>query len=343
MTLSGSYIGSGDFPTPIEADRQLIQALLGAADAATLTSDSFVVTPGTGLAVNVSAGKAVLKGRNAPSQGSYFVYSTAAEAIPWEPAGVLPRIDSLLLIAADAQYGTVSGAGQGFRWVIATGTPNASPVALSDADITNDWAEPGAWARVANVLVNPGDTSFTTSDITPTLTSSTGSTRVMHRIHEATSVWPVDGSYIMYSSSGGEHTIGWGNTGQVHSKKLYKRFKVEAGRAYEIFCHISTVDANQVTSTGTGIIRIRYKAAPVGNELPLSTDTLLVYGRSIARTDNNNGNMSIEVTGHLNNLTPGYYMVHASLEIENDTNLGMRCYAPWYLMIKDIGPAFTDG
>jgi hypothetical protein len=162
LQVSAAFVGAGSFLNKVETDRKVIEAMWP--DAGVL--EGFLVSPTTGLNVLVSAGKAVLKGAEANTQGNYFVWNNADETLAWPAPTSLSRIDSLILRAADSQYGTIPGGVQGAKYEIIQGDPNASPVARSDSYINTTAYVPGAWLRLANVLINNGDTTFTAGDIT---------------------------------------------------------------------------------------------------------------------------------------------------------------------------------
>ncbi len=163
LKASAAYVGASAFETLIETDRQLIRRLFGSRPGFIEPSD-FLVTPGTGLAVNISPGGYVLRHRENNSQGFYFAWSDDPETLPWPTASTEPRIDTLLLRVADPQYGTVSGA-VGARWDILQGTPAATPLTIDDATINSTYRVPGAWERVVDVLVPAGATSFVPGNI----------------------------------------------------------------------------------------------------------------------------------------------------------------------------------
>src|SRR5687768_4376852 len=148
MTLSVSFLAANGWQTTIEDHRQLTKAAFGSGTGVLAATD-FQVTPMVGeLGVSVAPGFLVIEGNDHSAQGSYLFWDDDDNEVAAVAPGPVARIDTLLAVVADAQYGTLTG-DEGPRFVWATGTPNASPVALSDSEIESDWAEPGAWARVA--------------------------------------------------------------------------------------------------------------------------------------------------------------------------------------------------
>lgn len=161
-----SFMAAGGWLTSIEDHRQLTRAIFGPGSGVLTTSD-FVPTPVVGeLAIALTPGYIVMEGNDDTAQGSYLFWEHESVSVAAVAPGVTARVDSLLAVVADEQYGTLIGE-PGARFVWATGTPAASPVALSDSEIESSWAEPGAWYRIADIRVDPGTTEFESSDITP--------------------------------------------------------------------------------------------------------------------------------------------------------------------------------
>ncbi|WP_159944811.1 MULTISPECIES: hypothetical protein [unclassified Nocardiopsis] len=172
MALSVTAIGANEYPTTVEDVRQLIAGLrpgtgsIGARDFPVMPSDQ-----GGGLAVEIGPGRAVLEGRSAVDQGSYLVWSAESEILPWPGPAAQPRIDALVVTVADAQYGQVEA--QGPAWMIVQGTASTTPAAPTTAAIEAA-APAGAWARVADVRVNPGESTIAPANITRRLLPADG-------------------------------------------------------------------------------------------------------------------------------------------------------------------------
>ncbi len=159
LSPSAFVIGPSSFENDIRTDRKLVEwlggNLSGVADAA-----SMLVSPVSGQhQISIAPGSATLVGRSTPaSQGSYHVWSDAADVIALPATQANPFIVAVVLRVADPQYGVVSGT-VGARYDLVPGTAAASPVAPSDADITAyGGGVPGAWIRLADVRINTADT-----------------------------------------------------------------------------------------------------------------------------------------------------------------------------------------
>lgn len=118
--------------------------------------------PSAGLAAVIQPGRALVEGANV-GQGSYFVHAPVAETITWSTPGTADRIDTLILIVRDSQYGAISGP-LGPEWVIMEGVEDAAPVALSDAAIGSQLAAGDVWLGAYDVYVSAGATSFSEGD-----------------------------------------------------------------------------------------------------------------------------------------------------------------------------------
>lgn len=174
LKSSAAFIAANGFQNSVLTDRALIEALFQSEGV--LRAADFAPSPGTGLALKVAGGFAAVEGKSTLDQGFYFVWSDAEEEIAWVAPDTQPRIDTLILRVADAQYGTVAG-NQGAYWDIITGVPAASPTARTDSDINTNFAIPGAWMRLCDVRVDPGDTAFVAGDITDVRRISSGITQ----------------------------------------------------------------------------------------------------------------------------------------------------------------------
>src|SRR5687768_3784310 len=129
MALEATFIAPDGYETSATALRQLVQDAFGnyggRVRGFTLTPSA----PEAGLALDVAAGSAVLKG-TAAGQGAYYIANEETETISWPAASGQPRYDSLVLVAADSDYGSIP-ASVGPIWRVIQGTPAASPVKLS--------------------------------------------------------------------------------------------------------------------------------------------------------------------------------------------------------------------
>ncbi len=159
MPLDAIHLGASNYPNSVEVDRRLVSRLFrGRRGQVT----GFVVSAGTGLSVNITAGEAVVRGRSAAAQGAYYLSNPDASSVAW-PASPLTgsRIDSLVLAVHDAQYGAAGPAmqdAQGPRWIVVTGSASAAP---TDAAISTAVGA-GGWERWLDV---PVATNATTVDI----------------------------------------------------------------------------------------------------------------------------------------------------------------------------------
>lgn len=160
------YIGDPGFDHPVELDRNMLEGIFGRTGR--LRPGDFAVGKIVGaLQATVSSGRAFLLGNENAAQGGYFVWSDIGETMAWPSPAGSPRIDTLLMRVRDNQYGAVGGS-LGADWDIISGTPSASPVAVADVEFNagGDFYEPGAWWRVADIRINPGDTEINSGLIT---------------------------------------------------------------------------------------------------------------------------------------------------------------------------------
>lgn len=121
-----SWLQNGSHPA--ENDRLTATGVLwksgGVADSA-----SMVVSPlGTpGMAVNISAGHAIIAGTQTSTQGFYIAYNDATASVSIAAASTTnPRIDLIVVTVQDAYYGGTSNNQVIFQAI--TGTPSGSPV-----------------------------------------------------------------------------------------------------------------------------------------------------------------------------------------------------------------------
>jgi hypothetical protein len=167
QTVPG-FIGQAGYNHPPELFRNMFKALTNKASGIMVDYNSFVMTPsGSAMQLTISSGYAALMGVENTTQGSYFVWSDASQTLTWPAASGSNRIDSLILRVIDTQYGTDPDTPQA-EWEIVQGVPAGSPVAVADSEFASGGGHyrPGAWYRVANVLVQPGDTNMAATDIT---------------------------------------------------------------------------------------------------------------------------------------------------------------------------------
>lgn len=159
LSPSAFVIGPDSFENDIRTDRKLVEfvteGLSGAQDVTSLA-----VSPVIGQhQISISAGKATVAGRSTPaSQGSYLVWSDAADVVSLPAVQANPFIVAVVLRVADPQYGVVSGS-VGARYDLVPGAAAASPTSPTDGDISAyGGGVPGAWMRLADVRINTGDT-----------------------------------------------------------------------------------------------------------------------------------------------------------------------------------------
>lgn len=158
-------IGPDQYPTDITSFRDLIEALRPGSGP--VEDSDFVVEPAdaaAGLAVDIGKGRAFMEGPNA-GQGSYFIHSSATLTLPWAAPGALPRVDTLVAVVHDSQYGGITGP-LGPDWVIVQGVEDPAPVAVSDAAIAALMLSGDVWLAAYDVAVGVGAESFTAGDIT---------------------------------------------------------------------------------------------------------------------------------------------------------------------------------
>lgn len=148
------------FQHPVELDRNVLMGAYGRNRSGRLRPDDFAVTPtGVNQQVSLSSGRAFLLGKETAQQGGYFAWSDAAVTATLAAPSANPRIDTILLRVYDNQYGTITGNPRAQIDII-QGTPGASPSVTADSAFNTgggSWV-PGAWYRLADIRVNPGDT-----------------------------------------------------------------------------------------------------------------------------------------------------------------------------------------
>jgi len=161
MALESTFIAPSNHPTQATALRNFVR---WAFDDEEGRLTGFTPTPGTGMQMQISPGAAVVKG-TASGQGAYFVHNGSSENVAWPAAAAQARIDALVLVVADSDYGSIPGS-LGPSWKVVTGTPGVSPVAPTDGAITSALNTGGAWYRFANVLIPGSATSISGGNIT---------------------------------------------------------------------------------------------------------------------------------------------------------------------------------
>jgi hypothetical protein len=163
-----AFIGQSGYQHPVELFRNLVGSLTGNGKGLVGANTGFALTPsGSAMQMTVAAGAAVIDGNESTSQGSYYVWSPSSEVLAWPAASAQPRIDSLILRVIDTQYGSDASSPQAL-WQIVQGTPSGSPSAQPDIEFEagGDFHRPGAWWRMANVLVEAADTNMAATTIT---------------------------------------------------------------------------------------------------------------------------------------------------------------------------------
>lgn len=164
--LQVAAIGPDDYPFDITTLRAILGALRPGSGP--ILPDDFTLSPAdpaAGLAADIAPGRALLEGPNV-GQGSYFVHSSQVKTLPWPFApGSLDRIDTLIVVVRDSQYGAISGP-LGPAWVPMDGVEDAAPVPLSDAAIQAQLSAGDVWLGAYDVYVAAGATVFSPGDFT---------------------------------------------------------------------------------------------------------------------------------------------------------------------------------
>jgi hypothetical protein len=172
MTLQSTPAWARVLSTPEITDRNVLRAAFGGRSGAIRPGDFGITPNATTRKIDVAAGRAFILGQENASQGGYVAWNDALETLTLAAPAASPVIDSLIMRIWDEQYGTLSSGTSRAEWAIVRGTPNASPVAITDASLLSAGANyvPGAWWRVADIRTNPGDTTVPSGQIYPTLT-----------------------------------------------------------------------------------------------------------------------------------------------------------------------------
>lgn len=243
LQQSTAYIAANDFPNSVLTDRAILEALFQTEGV--LRPEDFAPVPGVGLAINVGPGFAAIEGKASLDQGFYFAWSDEDEDIAWVSPDSQPRIDTLILRVADAQYGTVSGS-QGSYWEIITGAPAASPVARTDTEINTDYAVPGAWLPILDLRVEPGDTTFAAGDITDRRKIAQGITNAgTTAMRDRMDVSKLKKGFQFFNSTTGEMQIWDGDSWEISwSANSFRKFGAGGQRIYRQDYVGGTTDAS---------------------------------------------------------------------------------------------------
>jgi hypothetical protein len=161
-----AYIGQTGYNHPVELDRNFLKSVH--MRTGMVRYGDFAIAPtATAQQFSIAAGQAFLLGAESAQQGGYFAWSDASENLVLGAPSGSPRIDALLIRAVDTQYGSDPGSPRA-EWDIVQGTPAASPVAPADSLFNTGGTnyKPGAWYRMADLRVNPGDTVIPSGQIT---------------------------------------------------------------------------------------------------------------------------------------------------------------------------------
>lgn len=112
------------------------------------STDLKATTAGSGLTVNVPAGRAFVQGDDRSTQGSYYVYNPTTQAVTATAAHAThPRIDRVVLRVYDAD---VSGGATQWTVEIIAGTPTAGATLTN---LTGAASVPNGALLLANLLV----------------------------------------------------------------------------------------------------------------------------------------------------------------------------------------------
>ena len=169
MTLQAvaGFLGQAGIQHPAMLYRNFVSAMGGRRSGA-IRYDDFVITPSaSAMSITVGRGDAVLMGTEGVStQGAYYVWNNATETIAMPAAAANPRYDSLILRVIDTDYGS-DPAGSKATWEVVSGTPAGSPTPVADSAFAAAGAfyHPGAWLRVADILVPASVTNLSTATV----------------------------------------------------------------------------------------------------------------------------------------------------------------------------------
>lgn len=165
QTVPG-YIGQAAYQHPVELDRNMLEGIFSRTGMLR-PGDFTIAATATAQQISITLGRAFLLGTESAQQGGYFVWSDATENKVFGPPSGSARIDSLILRVVDTQYGSDPGTPRA-EWDIVAGVPSGSPTARPDSDFNSGgtYYKPGAWYRMADVRINPGDTVIPGGQIT---------------------------------------------------------------------------------------------------------------------------------------------------------------------------------
>jgi len=117
--------------------------------------------------VNIAAGAAVLQGVESNLQGAYFAWLNAADSVNFGAPSASTRYDSIILRVEDQQYGAIPGDPGAYFDVVAGDIGAGVPRADSYFNFGGGAYVPGAWFRLADVKIDPGDSSVAANKIFP--------------------------------------------------------------------------------------------------------------------------------------------------------------------------------
>lgn len=108
-----------------QGDRQVLASFVCEEGVAGVAGGSLLVSPGTGMNVEVAAGGAFVAGDNTSTQGVYHVYNDGATPLPIAASDPTdPRLD---LVVARVYDSTYSGSADEWKLEVLTGQPSPSP------------------------------------------------------------------------------------------------------------------------------------------------------------------------------------------------------------------------
>lgn len=226
------YIGQSGYNHPVELFRNLLKAQTAKGKGYMSSSNDFLLTPsGASMVMNIGSGAAAILGEENDQQGSYFAWSNAAENLAWPAAAGQARIDSLLLRVVDTQYGT-DPSPNGAYWEAVTGVPAGSPVARLDSEFLPGGGlhRPGAWWRVADVLVPSGITNLAAGTVTSYRDYADFQRSRVNEVYNW-KVGVIDSGWQTYTptlaAGGGSPTVGGGGVLHGRYKKIGRVINLE--------------------------------------------------------------------------------------------------------------------
>lgn len=157
--------GVTDFQHSIETLRTFNKALFDRTGVFRF-GDFFIQPTGSGMGVSIGGGHAHLLGPHSSLQGGYFVWSNSADTLTLGAPSGSTRYDSILLRVADNQYGTITGAPRAYLEVVPGAAGAGGPRADSYFQSGGGSYQPGAWFRLCDIRVDPGDTTVSNAKIT---------------------------------------------------------------------------------------------------------------------------------------------------------------------------------